>query len=80
MTVGTVRKFFFYDLEDFLSIFETKDIYFFLPGPQLSFSASSHQNRIGKNCLLGPDAQFLVPVWEDEVDYGIGLSTLPVRD
>ncbi len=26
-----------------------------------------------------PEAQFIVPDWEDKVDYGIGLSNRPVR-
>jgi hypothetical protein len=28
--------------------------------------------------LLKPEAQFIVPVWGDKVDYGIGLSYRPV--
>jgi hypothetical protein len=57
MRGGAVSNFIMYYLEDFLKIFETKEIHF-LPGPILAFFAPSHQYRINKNCLLRPEAQF----------------------
>jgi hypothetical protein len=36
---------------------------------------------MAKGCRAGPpaEAQFIVPDWEEKVDYGIGLSHQPVR-